>query len=228
MHALSGLKKFLVRTIRPAPSTRSTRPASDVYGFDRGTPLDRYYIEAFLASYANDIKGHVLEMQDDGYTRRFGQGVTKTDVLDRYADNTRATVRADLAAADAIASNTFDCFVLTQTLQFIYDVKAALFHVHRILKPGGVLLATVPATARVDPELYASDYWRFTPSACRRLCTECFGEGHVTVTSFGNALSCAGHVNGLASEEFSKHELDPVDSYFPLIVGIRAVKARQA
>ena len=42
------------------------------FGFDRGTPIDRYYIESFLSTHASDIRGHVLEVADNTYTRRFG------------------------------------------------------------------------------------------------------------------------------------------------------------
>src|SRR5258708_1276969 len=38
-----------------------TRPISTSFGFDRGTPIDRYYIENFLGRNAGDIRGRVLE-----------------------------------------------------------------------------------------------------------------------------------------------------------------------
>src|SRR3954466_14293166 len=47
-------------------------PLSTEFGFDRGTPIDRYYIEAFLAANAGDVRGRVLEIGDDSYSRQFG------------------------------------------------------------------------------------------------------------------------------------------------------------
>src|SRR5438874_1758713 len=139
------------------------RPVSHRWGYDRGQPIDRYYIEHFLDEHSADIKGRVLEVKGDDYTRRFGSELTRVDVLDVDAGNAEATIVADLAEGDAIESGSFDCFVLTQTLQYVFDVAAALSQASRILRPGGVLLATVPSTTRLTTEVAGQhDYWRFT------------------------------------------------------------------
>ena len=114
--------------MRPAllgPLHRTT-PLSDHWGRDRGTPIDRYYIEQFLTAHREAIRGCVLEVLNADYTERFGIGVDQSDVLDIDPANERATVVADLAAADDIPSDTFDCFILTQTLQYVYDLPIAL------------------------------------------------------------------------------------------------------
>ena len=49
---------------------RRTKPLSDHYGRDRGTPVDRYYIEQFLAAERAAIRGRVLEMMNRDYTVR--------------------------------------------------------------------------------------------------------------------------------------------------------------
>jgi SAM-dependent methyltransferase len=204
---------------------RRTTPLSDRWGSDRGTPVDRYYIERFLAEHCADIRGVVLEVKDSGYTERFGEAVERAEVVDIDPANPRATVVADLAAADAIPAETFDCFIITQTLQLIYDVHAAIRHAHRILKPGGVLLATVPVTSRIVPRREAAaDYWRFTPDSCRLLFGDVFGHENVTVRGPGNALVCAGFLFGMALEEFSDRELTAEDALYPLVVTVRAVK----
>ena len=66
--------------------------------------------------------------------------------------------------------------ILTQTLGLIYDVRAALANVHRSLKPGGVLLCTVPASGRISYEGPAldGDFWRFTEASVRQLFAEVF------------------------------------------------------
>jgi SAM-dependent methyltransferase len=133
--------------------SRRTTPLSEYWGYDRGSPVDRYYIERFLAEHRYDIQGRVLEVKDEVYIDQLGVGVKQCEVLDIDPTNLRATIIADLAAADVIPSDHFDCFVCTQTLQYIYDIHAALAHIHRILRPEGVLLATVPCLCRVDTEL---------------------------------------------------------------------------
>jgi SAM-dependent methyltransferase len=200
---------------------RRTRPIGDNWGWDRGTPVDRFYIEAFLDRHRQDIHGRVVEVKDAFYTRRFGEGVTKSDVLDIDPANEHATVHADLAAAAAVPSGSFDCVILTQTLQFVFDVRAALAHLHRILTPGGVLLTTVPALSRVDE---GTDYWRFTPAACAALFEAEFGAQNVLVEPLGNVLAGVAFLHGLAAEEVPARKLERNDPEFPLVVAVRAVK----
>jgi len=119
----------------------------------------------------------------------------------------------------------FDCFLLIQTLHLIYDVPSAIQHAHRILKPGGVLLATVPAVGRIPNPGDGMSYWRFTSASCQRLFAETFGSENVEVSAYGNVLACSAHLMGMAYEELSKAELDFNDPRFPLVVAVRAVRA---
>lgn len=143
------LRRWWRRLGRPARLGALSRltPVSDNWGFDRGTPIDRYYIEQFLARHGGDIRGAVLAVKDDTYTRRFARGVDRADVVDIDPANPRATIHADLADARSIADGSFDCVILTQTLHLIYDVEAVVRHAHRILRPGGIFLATVPVVS---------------------------------------------------------------------------------
>src|SRR5262249_10442558 len=124
-------------------------PISEFWGADRGRCIDRHYIEAFLQQHVSDVAGAVLEVNDDDYTREFGGNrITRSDVTDIEPTNRRATIVADLRSAPAIPSNTYDCVILTQTLHVIFDAKAVLREVARIMRPGGVLLATLPFASR--------------------------------------------------------------------------------
>ena len=221
----ASLRRRLQRWLFPAwmGSLRSTRPLSNGWGFDRGRPVDRYYIDSFLEEHRQDIQGRVLEILNTEYTRRFGAGVDRADILDIDPANRQATIVADLAAADSIPSDSFDCFILTQTLQLIYDVKSAIVHAHRILRPGGVLIVTIPALSRLAGDGY-TDYWRFTPASCARLFGEVFGAEQISVTAYGNVLSAVAFLEGMAHEELSKRELDMIDERFPVLLAIRAVK----
>ena len=150
---------------------RRLSPINSTWGFERGQPIDRYYIENFLLNHSNDIYGRVLEIGDATYTGNFGgDRVTKSDVLHVKEGNAIATIVADLTDADHIPSDTFDSFILTQTLQLIYEVRLALKTIYRILKPGGVVLATVPGITQLsDPEWRDTWYWNFTTVSARRL-----------------------------------------------------------
>jgi SAM-dependent methyltransferase len=202
-----------------------TQPLSKHWGFDRGTPIDRWYIERWLASQARDIRGSVLEVRDSRYTTRFGTGVTASHVLDIDPANREASLVADLQQPDAFPEAAFDCIVLTQTLQYVYDLPAAVASIHRTLCPGGVCLATVPIISRLDasarPE---SEYWRMTGVACARLFGERFGSANVQAAECGNLRAASAFLLGLAAEELSEQELAAVDPYFPILTTVRAVR----
>jgi SAM-dependent methyltransferase len=196
------------------------------FGYDRGLPVDRRYIECFLSAHSADFLGRMLEAGDDAYTRRFGrERVARCDVLHPHPNARGATICADLAAAAHIPSDTFDCIVLTQTLQMIYDLPAAVRTLHRILKPGGVLLATVPGLSQLsEDEWRDSWYWSFTPNSARRLFTSAFPAGAVEVEAHGNVLAATAFLHGIAAEELRPEELDNRDPSYPLLITVRAVK----
>jgi SAM-dependent methyltransferase len=201
------------------------RPLSDSWGFDRGTPVDRYYIEGFLERYALDIRGRTLEVKTSAYARRFGRAVESCDVIDIDATNTDATLVADLTETAAIPESRFDCFICTQTLQLIFDVRAAIASAHRLLRPGGTLLVTVPSVSRVVPRYgQETDYWRFTPASCRRLFGDVFGPAQVAVEPLGNVGAGVAFLRGAAVEEVPSRVLAANDPDFPVIIAVRAVK----
>ncbi len=207
-------------------SLRRVKPISREFGYDRGLPIDRYYIENFLARHAKDIQGRVLEIGDDSYTRRFGgDRVTIRDVLHVKDGNPVATFVGDLTHAEHIPSGAFDCFILTQTLHLVYDFRSALKTIYRILKPGGVVLATVPGISQMSIDEWA-DYWcwSFTTLSARRLFEEFFQADEVEVEAYGNVLAAISFLQGLATEELHSDELDHRDRCYELLITIRAVK----
>ena len=205
---------------------RRVTPIDPLFGFQRGTPIDRVYVDSFIGGHAADIRGHVLEIGAPEYTHRFGAGVEKVDILMVTEGNSQATIVADLTAAPQIPDDTFDCAVLTQTLQFIYDVRAALATLHRVLVPGGVLLATVPGLTKIsqkDDEQWG-EWWHYTSRSAKRLAEEAFGEGFVEIQSYGNVLSASAFLYGLASLDLRPEELQARDPLYEVTIGLRAVK----
>jgi len=205
---------------------RRTTPIDPNWGFERGTPIDRYYVEEFIRAHAGDVRGRVLEIAAPDYTSRFGRGVEKVDVLMATEGNPGATIVADLTDAPQIADDSFDCAIVTQTLQFVYDVRAAFATLQRILAPGGVLLATVPGVTKISPpeDDVFGEWWHFTSRSARRLATEAFGEGNVEVRAYGNVLTAAGFLYGLAVTDLTLEELETRDRLYEVTIGLRAVK----
>ncbi len=220
---------------RPRPPLGSVRfgdldgvaPISSRFGFDRGTPVDRYYIEQFLGCHAADIGGRVLEIGDDAYCRQFGGArIRQQDVLHVVADNPAATIVGDLSRPGTLPAEAFDCLVLTQTLHLIFDVRAAVTEMYRALKSGGVVLLTVPGISQIDRGTWGDTwFWSFTPASAMRLFSEVFGADNVRVEAHGNVFAATVFLQGLAVEEIDTAKLQINDASYPVVVAVRAQKA---
>jgi SAM-dependent methyltransferase len=205
---------------------RRVTPISEWFGFDRGLPIDRYYIERFLADYSEDIRGRVLEMGDPNYTRQFGgDRVTKSDVLHVSKGNPLATFVGDLACASKIPSKTFDCIIVTQTMHLLYEVRAAIDTLHRIIKPNGVLLLTVPGVSQISLDQWGKSwYWSFTSISIRQLLEEFFPAECLNITSYGNVLAATAFLHGIATSELEPTELNFCDPQYEVLITVRASK----
>ncbi|BAK35721.1 hypothetical protein MLP_27070 [Microlunatus phosphovorus NM-1] len=228
---IATLSRRVAKRLRKPPvgwvrfgSLRRTEPVSRLYGWDRGRPIDRYYIETFLTAHGSLITGAVLEIGERVYTERFGRGVTRADML--HVDQVDgATYVADLTDAAVVPSDSYDCVILTQTLHLIFDMSAALQTIRRILKPGGVLLCTVPGISQVaDGDWNKTWYWSLTPRAAERLLSAHFPPEAIDVQAFGNVLSATAFLQGLADRELRPKELAVADPEYPVIVTVVARK----
>jgi|SRR5664280_584322 len=210
---------------------RRTRPISSIFGLDRGRCIDRLFIEDFLRSNASDIRGRVLEVAEDTYSRRFGgAAVERCDVLHADHGNPVATIVGDLATGDGIPESAFDCVIVTQTLHCIFDMAGAVKTIQRALKPGGVALATLPGISQIsryDMDRWG-DYWRFTSLSARRLFEATFPPDRVSVKAHGNVLVAAAFLYGLAVEDLRLGELEADDPDYEVLITVRAEKGQAA
>jgi hypothetical protein len=201
-----------------------TAPISDCYGYDRGTPVDRHYIETFLAEHAHTIRGDGAEIKDDTYLRRFGgEALLSATVIDIDPANPRASRTADLAEPASLPANAFDCVVLTQTLQLVQDPAIALANCARALRVDGALLVTVPALGRISPSAPNTDRWRYTPAGLRQMFAP--WPGPATVKGRGNLRTCIAALVGEAVEDLTPADLADDDSAFPLVTCAIAVRS---
>jgi hypothetical protein len=148
-------------------------------------------------------------------------------VLHATPDNKVATIIGDLCDTSTLQENAVDCFICTQTFNFIFDVQKAIQGAHHLLKPGGVLLATVAGISQIsryDMERWG-DYWRFTTASVKRLFESVF-TGSVEIESFGNAMAACAFLQGVVVEDLpDKGLLDVNDPDYQLIITIVARKA---
>ncbi len=143
-------------------------PISDAWGTDQACPSTVFSSKDFSTRIATTSRVAFSKSRIPGI-RGCSETVLDSQVIDVDSRNPRATLAADLTCADAIAADQFDCFILTQTLHIIYDIRAALADALRMLKPAGVLLCTIPAVSRINYEdggLETGDYWRLTGQPC--------------------------------------------------------------
>jgi SAM-dependent methyltransferase len=213
----------------PARALGLTRlePVSRTFGFERGKPIDRWYIERFLAAHASDVRGRVLEVAESTYSQWYGGAdVERSDVLYAASGNPQATIVGDLTSGEGIPVGAFDCFVMTQTLPFIYEVADAVRGAHRLLRHGGVVLASVPGMSQVSREDQRDwgDWWRFTSQGARRLFADVFGDDAVEVSAHGNVLAACAFLYGLAAEDLTQAQLVHRDPDYELVTTVRAVK----
>lgn len=205
---------------------RATEPKSRRFA-ERGDPIDRHYIESFLEEHAADVRGVALEVASDEYIRRFGGTAVERAEVVSILPGPGVTIVGDLRKRATLPPQHFDVIVLTQTLQFIYEVHEAMDTIAQSLKPGGVLLLTVPGISQISrsDQERTGDYWRFTPASVQRLLDDHFRGGSVSVRSFGNVLSAIAFLHNVARQELTPEEIDVQDAQYPMIVAGRAVNA---
>ena len=209
---------------------KKTTPVSRVFGLDRGTPIDRYYIDRFLDVYCTGLmdKSKTYNTLEIGgrvyseYLKKQCEGVTFfSDVLDYKKGE-------DLTDFSTLKKEYYDLFICTQTFNFIYDIKKAISGAYYTLNSGGILLATVAGTitpiSRYDMNRWGH-YWGFTDLSAKKIFSDVFGEDNVSVTAYGNVMAATAFVQGVAIEDLSDlSSLDYEDDDYQIILGIICLK----
>ena len=219
------------RRARPARRSRMPRlpaePYDRKYGLRVGRPVDRVYIEDFLERHA---ARHPRARAGDPRPRlhralrRRPRGALGRPRR-RARQRPRRRCSGDLESGAGLPREAFDCFICTQTLSLIYDVRAAVANAHALLKPGGVFLVTVPGISQqADPAAEEfPDYWRFTKLALERLLREHFEE--VAVEAHGTVAATGAFLYGVPAAEVDPATLGPHDPDYELVVCGRAVRS---
>ena len=207
-------------------SLRRLEPVSRGWGSERGTPVDRIYIDRFFAEHADSIRGRVLEVRDPRYASAHGTGVDHVEIVDIDPRNELATIVADLADPESLPEAAFDCAIVPQTLVYVRDLAGAVANLWQSLAPGGTLLITTPAIARIDPDASSEDRWHLTPAGLAEVVRVACPTGDATVTGHGNPLVAIAFLHGLAQEDLSPAELEFEHPLFPIVVTAAVRKPR--
>lgn len=200
-------------------------PLNRKFGFSRGTPIDRYYIEKWLQGNEKLIKGDVLEIAEDTYTRKFGESDVVPHILHVSVEDD-GVIRGNLETGEGIPENCMDCVILTQTLPFIYRCENVISNLYKILKKNGSALITtsgISQISRYDMDRWG-DFWRFTEASARRLIeNSAFGKNY-DISIYGNVKIACALLYGVAAEELKEEELMYTDEDYPVSICIRVTK----
>lgn len=200
------------------------RPASRTFGYERGQPIHRYYVQRFFERHAERIRGRCLEFHDPGYVTTFGgTRPSRIDVLDLTAENPHATIVADMTKPNDVPSGAFDCIVCVHVLHLVYEADVFTRELRRLLAPGGALLLAVPGTSMIDPNW--TEFRRWTGLGVQTLLGQFFAPSDIVVETYGNSLAAAAEMRGLAADEIAPWELNARDDLFQVEVCGLAVNA---
>jgi len=226
----SNLIKFFKRKSKKINlnSLHNIKPISKDFGWSRGKPIDRFYIEKFLSKNKKLIKGDCGEISETRYLDMYNNDLIKTTkIFDIDLTNKSADIHGDLEDINNIPEKIFDCFISTQVLNFIYNYSIAIDNLHKMLKPEGALLLTVSGPSTHISEYDMSrwgDYWRFTEQSVLKAFEKTFGQNNVEVKCYGNVLAATYMLQGISSEELTKDEINYYDPIYPMLITVVAKK----
>jgi glycosyltransferase involved in cell wall biosynthesis/SAM-dependent methyltransferase len=207
-----------LRRVVPFNSSTSTQT---------GQSVEHYYLDRFLSCYAESIQGDVLEIGQCAVAHRLTTGrQLYTGAVSQSPENPpRITIVDDLPAVDGLPADSYDCLILPHCLQRVYELQAAIRTAYRLLRPGGVLLATFPGISIYQPPDTA--YWACTAHLAQRLFAEAFPPLQLTVETYGNVLAAMAFLYGIPAQELRPEELNYRDLHYQMLVAVRAVKPRK-
>jgi len=218
------------RSVSPSQVTlNSINKYSEKFGFDRGTPIDRYYIDEFIRNleFENEFNT-ALEFGELHYVERFNVRqkffLSHPDFSKRK--DPKNQIFFDLNTQNKYDGVKFDLIISTNVINFTKNPFVTLSHHIDMLNVDGMLLLTASSSmpiSQFDAERWG-DYWRFTPDAMNHLLENLDCEYHVQ--SFGNFKSSVAFLCGLASEEMKATDLKEKDTRYPLLVVALVKKKR--
>ncbi len=111
-----------------------------------------------------------------------------------------------VASAESLPleSETFDCVLCTQVLQYLAAPERAVAEMRRVLKPDGLLMLSTHGVSFVDRR--GCDQWRWTHHGLRSLLDQAGRWSLVEVLPAGGVLSAAAYLVG-GQTEFATHHL---------------------
>lgn len=198
------------------------QPASREFGLERGSSVDRYYIEQFLEKNKEFIHGDCIEIAENTYTLRYGENRVKSAYMLHVCGWGKDTITGNLETGEGIEECKYDCAIITQTLMCIYDIRKVVENIYKMLKKGGHALLTVSGISQVSR--YDADRWGFYygfhKGAMEKLFVPVFGNANVKVQTYGNVKIAMALLYGLCQEDLAAEDFEIVDEDYPVIISV--------
>lgn len=221
---LKKIRNQLNRIISPKSFLQPAFKSND-FGFSRGTPIDRYYMNNFFLKNSTYIFNNVLEFGDDYYFKKFCKHENSscdifTSTLDKRNDNVKR-IHGDLTKIAPIYFAKYDCIICTNVLNFIFDTKAAISGISNMLKSGGICIVTLAGfsthISRYDYDRWG-DYWRFNDLSAIKLFENDFDI--IFIKNYGNVYSAIAQMSGFCVEELEVEKVNEIENDYVMITGL--------
>lgn len=145
------------------------RDLSDSSQWHHFSPVFYAQYKTVLPLVERYVKGRIIDL-GCGTMRFKDLLMSKADVyhtLDLWPWSEDVTYAGDVQNMSMIAGASYDSALCLEVLEHVPNPSRAIAEIHRILKPGGVLIVSVPHLSRLHDEPY--DYFRFTIHGLRYL-----------------------------------------------------------
>lgn len=217
---LVKLRQFFSRRIKV--KIHEDNFISNDFGFGRGDPVDRFYINSFLMNHERLINGLCLEFGDSEYIDKYGASTSEKNIFNysKQSSIKNNIIMGDLTKLDTLDRDKYDCIICTNVLNFIFDLPNAMLGLKKLLKPKGKILLTVAGVAahvsRYDMDRWG-DFWRMTDKSLIRLAKES-GFNIDAIRTYGNPNACSAQLNGLSVQDLNQDDLNAVHNDYQLLV----------
>jgi hypothetical protein len=224
---LNGIRLLFVRILKNVEFAPPEYTSND-FGWTRGTPIDRFYLQQFFKDNRSFIKGDSLEFGEDTYTKLYGLGVTQSGIFTSDLDEKQkeGMIAGDISKSETLPSDKYDCIICTNVLNFIYDIHASVEGLYLMLKPGGICLVSIAGysshVSRYDMNRWG-DYWRLSDKAAVRMFEEA---GFIIdeVKTFGNAYAAVAQMYGYCAEDVDVSRLTTIHPDHQMLITMRIRK----
>jgi len=168
---------------------------SEIAGANQRKYLSPAFYGQFLAvrrAFQRYLFGAVMDLGCGvmPYRELLPERVTLYHGLDRFPLSDEVSLVGDIQNLAMISSESYDSVVCLEVLEHVPEPAAALAEIARILRPGGILVLSVPHLSRLHE--VPLDFYRYTEYGLRHLLNK-YGLEVIEIQDRGGLFTFLGH-----------------------------------